>query len=76
MVPGDAVAGIPWDEEMGMGAGGQEEGGMGTPWPAWGSGLWGARRVTTLVMAPAVRHCQLALGGCGFRCRRRRLAMK
>ena len=76
MVPGDAVAGIPWHEEMGMGAGGKESGGMGTPWSAWGSGLGGARRVTPMVIAPAFRSCWRAVRGCGFGCLRRRLAMK
>ena len=61
---------------MRLGAGGKERGGIGTPWPAWGSGLGGARRVTTMVMAPALRRCHLAVGGCGFGCRRRHLAMK
>ena len=31
MVQGDAVAGTPWDEEAGMGAGGSGRGEMGTP---------------------------------------------
>ena len=30
MVPGDAVAGTPWDEEAGMGAGRNGRGEMGT----------------------------------------------
>ena len=56
MVPCDAVAGIPWDEEMSMGARGKKRGGMGTPWPACKSGLGGGRRVTPIEMAPALRR--------------------
>ena len=76
MVPGDEVAGTLLDEGHGMGAGGRETGGMGTPWSAWGSGLGVARRAAPMVLVPAIRCNRRMMRGCGSGCQRRHLARK